>query len=30
MPYCTLHQKEAEDFIVRDVQKSIEDELKEE
>ena len=25
MPYCALHQKEAEDFIVRDVQKSIED-----
>ena len=28
MPYCALHQKEAEDFIVRDVQKSIDGELK--
>ena len=28
MPYCALHQKEAEDFIVRDVQKSIHGELK--
>ena len=29
MPYCApVHQKEAEDFIVRDVQKSIHGELK--